>query len=262
MNFTTGVVTASVLALVALVASCSSVTVVETGHRGVKTTFGKVEGAPLPEGIYFTSPFTTNIHQVDIRTQKLEDKSEVYTKDAQTSTIKYAVNYSVKGDQAGELYKTVGSDFAEKLIPQVVQGGLKNAAGKWEAIDIISHREDVRMEVEAALKTSLAERGIIVEGFQMTDVAFTQAFDKAVEAKVIAIQNADQAKNTTVQVREQANQRVIAADADAKAMQIKSAALSQNQNLVAYEAVQKWNGELPTYMLGNGTLPFINVGKQ
>lgn len=259
MNIRAGLIVSVVLGLVFLVASCSSVNVVDTGHRGIKTVFGKVIGDPLPEGIYFTSPFTTSIHSVDIRTQKFEDKTEVYTKDVQTSTIKYAVNYSVKSDQAGELYKTVGAEFAEKLIPQVVQGGLKNAAGKWEAVDIISHREDVRSEVETALKTTLAERGIVVEGFQMTDVEFTKAFDEAVEAKVIAIQSAEQAKNQTVQVREQANQRVIAADADAKAMQIKSAALSQNQNLVAYEAVQKWNGVMPNYMLNGGTLPFINV---
>lgn len=249
-----------VLALVTLVGSCSSVNIVETGHRGIMTRFGKVEGEPLPEGIYFTSPFTTSIHEMDIRTQKFEDKTDVYTKDVQTATIAYAVNYSVKGEAAGDLFRTVGTDFATKLIPQVVQGGLKNAAGKWEAVEIISHREDVRAEVEGALRTALAERGLTVEGFQMIDVAFTKKFDEAVEAKVVAIQTAEQAKNQTVQIEEQAKQRVIAAEADAKAMQIKSQALSQNQNLVSYEAVQKWDGKLPEYMMGN-TVPFLSLSK-
>lgn len=258
MNIIQIAVTSAVLGLLAIVASCSSVNVVETGHRGVKTVFGKVEGDPLPEGIYFTSPFTTSIHQIDIRTQKLESSTEIYTKDVQTATVKYAVNYSVKGDQAGELFKTVGNTYAEKLIPQAVQGALKNAAGKWEAMEVINHRENVRSEVENNLREILAPRGLVVEGFQLTDVAFTKMFDDAVEAKVVAIQRADEAKNTTVQVTEQAKQRVIAAQADAQAMKIKSEALSQNQNLVQYEAVQKWNGVLPEYMMGSAT-PFISI---
>ena len=39
---------------------------------------------------------------------------------------------------------------------------------------------------------------------------------------------------------------------------IRAQALSENKSLVEWEAVQKWNGILPTYMLG-GTTPFINV---
>lgn len=259
MSITKGVILAVVLGFLALVASCSSVTTVETGHRGVKTVFGKVEGDPLPEGIYFTSPFTTAIHEIDIRTQKFEAKTAVYTKDVQTAEVMYAVNYSVKGDQAGELYKTVGRDYEATLIPQAVQGALKNAAGKWEAVDIISNRENVRAEVEKTLSATLAPRGLIVEGFQLTDVQFTKEFDNAVEAKVIAIQKADQARNNTVQVQEQAKQTVISAQADAQAMKIKSEALSQNQNLVQYEAVLKWDGKLPEYMMGN-TVPFVNIG--
>lgn len=257
------IVLAAVLGLVLLVSCCSSVTIVETGHRGVKTVFGKVEEPPLVEGIYFTSPFTTSIHQLDIRTQKFTDKTEVYTKDVQTATVEYTVNFSVKGDQAGALFQTVGLEYAEKLIPQVVQGGLKNAAGKWDAVDIISNREKVRAEVEAALITTLAPRGVVIEGFQMVDVSFTKEFDQAVEAKVIAIQKAEQARNNTVTVSEQAKQAVITAQGDAQAMKIKSDALSQNQNLVAYEAVQRWNGKLPeTVYMGSGSpVPFLNVNK-
>lgn len=253
------IVGAAALGLLLLVSSCSGVTVVETGHRGIKTEFGKVEGDPLAEGIYFTSPFTTSIHTMDTRTQKASDKTEAYTKDVQTAAIAYAVNYSLQPDAVGELYKTVGPDYEETLIPQAVQGALKNAFGKWEAVDIISNREAVRSEVESNLKTTLAPRGILVEGFQLTDVQFTKEFDAAVESKVIAIQKADEARNNTVQVQEQAKQTVISAQADAQAMKVKSDALSSNPGLVQYEAVQKWNGVLPETMLGN-TTPFINVG--
>jgi hypothetical protein len=44
-------------------------------------------------------------------------------------------------------------------------------------------------------------------------------------------------------------------------MQIKSEALSKNQNLVPYELATRWNGALPQYMLGGASVPFIDVSK-
>ena len=66
------------------------------------------------------------------------------------------------------------------------------------------------------------------------------------------------AENKTKRVQEEARQKVIAAEAEAKAMQIRAEALAQNKNLTEYEAVQKWDGKLPQYMMGN-TVPFINM---
>lgn len=74
----------------------------------------------------------------------------------------------------------------------------------------------------------------------------------------MAEQETLKAKNVTVQDKEEARQKVIAAEAAAKAMQIKTQSLSQNRALVQYEAVQKWNGQLPTYMMGK-SVPFINL---
>ena len=48
------------------------------------------------------------------------------------------------------------------------------------------------------------------------------------------------------------------AEAEAKSMAIRAKALSQNKSLVQYEAVQKWDGKMPQYMLGS-SVPFINV---
>ena len=41
-------------------------------------------------------------------------------------------------------------------------------------------------------------------------------------------------------------------------MSIRAHALTQNKALVQYEAVQKWDGKMPTYMMGD-SVPFINI---
>ena len=92
----------------------------------------------------------------------------------------------------------------------------------------------------------------------MTEINYSDVFERAIESKVTAEQEALKAKNKTVQVQEEAKQKVIAAEAEAKSMAIRAKALSQNKSLVQYEAVQKWDGKMPQYMMGN-SVPFINV---
>ena len=75
---------------------------------------------------------------------------------------------------------------------------------------------------------------------------------------MIAVEQAKEAKNKTVRIEEESKQQIIQAQAEAESMRIRANALTQNKNLVEYEAVQKWNGKLPEYMMG-GTMPFINI---
>lgn len=244
----------------AIIIFCMSICIIDTGYRGIKTEFGKVSEETLSEGFYFVNPFTVKVHRLTVRTEVYDGSTQTYTKDVQPADIKYVVNFSVDPATASHLFQTVGYEYISKLITPVIEGSIKTTLGKWEAVELIANREKARAEVQLFLKQQLEPRGIRVENFQIVNIDYSNQFESAVEAKVVAIQNAEQARNKTVQVQEEANQRLIAAEADAKAMKIKSDALSQNPNLVSYEAVQKWDGALPTYMMGN-SVPFINFSK-
>jgi regulator of protease activity HflC (stomatin/prohibitin superfamily) len=75
---------------------------------------------------------------------------------------------------------------------------------------------------------------------------------------VIAVEQAKEAQNKTVRVKEEATQKIIEAKAEAESMSIRTKALSANKGLIQYEAVQKWDGRLPQYMMGD-SVPFINL---
>jgi len=72
------------------------VEVVDTGHRGVKTRFGKVIGDSLPEGLYFYNPITTTISEMDTRVQKWSAKTEAYTNDVQQVEVSFTVNFALE----------------------------------------------------------------------------------------------------------------------------------------------------------------------
>lgn len=233
---------------------------IEEGGRGIFTKWGKVEGDPYQPGLYFYNPISSHIFEMDVRERKMEDHSLCFTQDTQKVDVAYAVTYYPEPSKIGFLYSQFGRDWDEKIVKQVVLGSLKDTIGKYRADDLVGQRERARLDSEAELTQALAKRHINVTKLDMTNLDFDDGYEKAVEAKVVAVQKAAEAKNHTVEVEETAKQTIASAKADAESMRIKSQALSQNKGLVSYEAIQKWDGKLPTYMFGS-TVPMINLDK-
>ncbi len=255
------IVVGAVVALFLLITGCEGMQTVKTGYRGIKVTFGHVDPLPLSEGLYFINPFTTHMAQLNIQTVKWDANSEAYTKDVQKSTIHFAINYSLDPAYSAEMYRTVGEEWANVLIPQVINEEVKRQIGQVEAVGLIAQRDTIAREIERLVTQNLAAKHILVSGFRLTNIDYTKEFEDAVEAKVVAQQKAIEEQNRTVQIQQQANQTVISAKANAESMTIRANALSQNPKLVEWEAVQKWNGILPQYMLGGAT-PFINMASK
>jgi len=246
------------IGLVAALGGCG-LHIVQTGHRGVKTSFGQVKGPPLSEGLYWVDPFTTAIHSMDVRIQRLDGKTEAYTRDVQEATVEFTLNYKLQPEAAADIYRTVGEDWVSKLVGQVVFQHLKDVIGQWDAVDLIANRQKANDAAQVAILQALAARNVDVTGFSITDFEFSRAFNAAVEAKVIAQQRAQEAQNRTEQIKQEAQQKVIAATAEAQSMKIRADALSQNPKLVSWEAVEKWDGKLPVNMYGGAAIPFIDV---
>lgn len=246
------------IALIILVCICNPIAIVGVGERGVKITLGQTSPQSYLEGVHFVTPFISKIHNLNVKTQKANIKTQVYTKDIQTASITYVLNYNLQPNNVHKMYREVGEDYQEKILMPTVEGILKDVCGKWNAQDLVANRERATDEVISKLRGNLKTRYINVTEFNMTDIKFGNSFETAIEAKVTAEQSALQAKNKTVQIQEEAHQKIISAEAEAKSMSIRANALTQNKALVEYEAVQKWNGELPSYMMGN-SIPLINL---
>ncbi len=256
-NGIAGVVTIIVLFVIAILL-CNPIVVVGVGERGVKVTLGKVSPESLGEGMHFIMPYVQKIAKMDVKTQKYNTQTHVYTKDIQQARISYVVNYNLMSDSAYRMYQEVGMDYVSKVINPVLEGSIKDVIGKWNAQDLVANREEATNDILLKLREQLSERYVNVTGFQIVDINYSEVFERAIESKVTAEQDALKAKNKTVQIQEEARQKVISAEAEAKSMSIRANALTQNKALVEYEAVQKWNGILPQYMMGN-SVPFVNL---
>lgn len=251
-----------VLVLMALALSGCGFEIVDTGNRGLKVTFGEIVSEPLPEDIYFYNPLTSDVIELDIREQALSQKTVAYTKDVQQVEVTYTINFRPDPTQIDTIYRDIGKDWAAKLLPQIINGKLKDVVGTYVAVDLVGERGPAIAAVEKAIRESAEGRYIIVTRFEATDLSFTKEFEAATEAKVTAAQLAEKAINDTRRIKEEATQKVATAQGEATAIKVRSEALAKNPGLAAYEAVLKWDGKLPQYMLAGGALPFIDIGKK
>lgn len=234
-------------------------TTVDNGERGVEVSFGEIKEV-LPEGFHTYNPLTTSVVFVDTKVQRRDAKASAYTKDVQQVDIAFTVTYSLKPDAVASVFKQVGTNWEQRFVEPVVQAGLKEVVGQYEATDLVSKRGEASDKIRTRLSDALIKNGVQMADFNITNLDFNDEFERAVESKVRAVQEAEKAENETVRIREEATQKIITAKAEAEAMKIQSEALRENKGLTEYKAVEKWNGVLPTMMMGN-TVPFINLSK-
>lgn len=236
--------------------------IVEPGYRGIETNLGKVVGEPLAEGLHFYNPLTSDIKEFNIRQETWSAKTSIFTKDTQRVEVEFAVTYTPDPKAVTKIYLEVGREEAlvEKIVKPVVLGSLKDAIGQVIADELVSKRELITRAALKEVQENLASKNVFITDLQFTNLDFDDAYEQAVEQKVVATQMAQKSKNETVQIEEQAKQTVATARAEAEAMRIKSQALSQNKGLVEFEIAKKWNGVLPQYMMGN-SVPLIDFSK-
>lgn len=249
-----------IVGIIVFITLISGIYYVSPGYRGTLVTLGNVHQTSFNNGIGFKWPFVSSMIETDIRTQVYNDTAVTYTKDIQTATIGFNLTYNVVPENVPQLYERIGKEYQTKLITPILQDAIKDVVGSWQAQDLVANRDRARMQILNTLKNKINKKYIQNISFQITNLDYSDNFETAIENKVIAEQKAQEAVNNTKRIQEEANQKVISAKADAEAMGIKAQALEKNQKLVDYEAVQKWDGKLPTYMLGTST-PFINLSK-
>ena len=146
----------------------------------------------------------------------------------------------------------------EQIGKPVVVAAVKDVLGQYTAENLVSERAALQKKATSHVAEKLLARHVMVTGVEFTDIKFQPEYERAVEGKVVAIQHAERAKNETEEIREKKEQAILTAQGQAESMRIKANALVANPKLVEFEAVQKWDGKLPTMMMGNST-PFINL---
>lgn len=242
------------LFVVPMLAGCGSV---DTGNVGLYNRFGKIDDTIATEGVYALNPFTTKLENMSVQTTPYKADTKVYTRDIQTATVSFNISTSLNPSSAVAMRKTIGLEWRDRILPQTVEAAIKDAFGSYNASDAVAQRERIRDKIELDLKQTLAKRGIRVDDFQLTNIDYSDAFEKAVERAQVATQKANEAKNRTVEVEENAKQTVLKANADAESIRVQAAAISANPAIIELKRAERWNGVMPSTVYCSASTPCV-----
>lgn len=245
----------------------SSFTTVEAGTRGVVTRFGQVSRT-LEPGAHLVLPFAESVHSMSAQTLVVKPSENAASHDLQVVHTQVTLAYHFDPDYMGYIYSQLAdaSDNAveNKVVIPAILEAIKAETARYDANQLIAERPAVRDGIENFVTTRLKPYHIISESVTITDFNFSDDFNKAIELKVTAQQQAEKASNDLQRIKIEAEQKVAAAEGEAQALRAQKEQITPEllQLRTIEMLAQKWDGHLPeNYYGGNAPLPIVDVLK-
>jgi regulator of protease activity HflC (stomatin/prohibitin superfamily) len=264
------IVAVVVTVIIIIVIMVESVVTVQAGYRGVVLYLGAVEDRVLAEGLHFITPFAEQVVQMEVRTQKFQAEASAASKDLQEVHTVIAVNYRIDPQQVNKIYQLLGVNYQDRIISPTIQESVKASVAKFNAEELITRRETAKDVIAQAIRSTLASNNIMIQNVFITDFQFSQSFADQIEQKVVAFQKFLTEQNNLKTVQVIANQNVVQAEAAARANVAKAEGESQAIKIITqqlrsspeylqWQAINRWNGQLPYALGGEGGFPFSKV---
>lgn len=244
----------------ALMILSSGIRMISAGQVGVALLFGKVQPVVLHEGINLVNPLY-DVVEMNTRVLRHQAKYDAASKDLQAVHVEMVLNYRLLPDKAAEVYQRIGPNFASVIIDPAAQEVLKANTALHVATEILHQRPKIKADIQRELTTWLAKYGIEVKEAALANIRFDKAYEKAIEAKQIEEQKAEQKRYELVQAQRQAEIAAAQAKGEGEATRIRAdAEATYNQKvsasltptLIQQRYLEKWDGKLPQFSMGSG----------
>ncbi|MBR5411403.1 MAG: hypothetical protein IK104_12095 [Clostridia bacterium] len=258
-------IVAAVVALLLLVTVPMSIHTIDTGEVAVVKVLGEAKYVRYA-GTHFDF-WLTNTYQVyDSKVQNVDITTNTYSSDAQTMDVQMTLQYQIMSDKVVDIAKQYGSlELLENRIRSISIEKTKAVLSSHKAMNIIADRAAMSPAVEKAIKDAIDEDFFVdVTAVVLTNIDFSDAFENAVEEKMIAEQKQLKAayeNQTKVEKSEaDAKARLIDAEAEAKALLIQAEAEAEANRLLEESLtdkilrqryIEKWDGVLPKTVAGD-----------
>lgn len=264
------IIVAIVVGLIAFIA-LNSIVIISPGQAGVISILGKAQNTPLLEGLHFKPPVIATVDVYDVTVQKFEVPAESSTRDLQTLSASFAINFRLDPIKVVDIRRTQGTlqNIVSKIIAPQTQESFKIAASLRTAEESVTQRSLLKDDFDSALTDRLSNYGIIVLDTSVVDLNFSKEFASAVEDKQIAEQRAQRAVYVAQEAEQEALAEINRAKGRAEAQRLLAESLTGagGDLVLKREAIDAWGrggAQMPKVLVMNddtATPPFIfNLG--
>ena len=272
------------LAVLLLIALMGSWYTVNETERGVLLRNGALVGVVEP-GLSFKIPLIETVKLISVQSNATTYQGlQAYSKDQQTATLNVSVSWHVVPAEVGKVYMQYQDldGLVARLISRQVPTQVENVFGQYNAVSAVQNRGKFVADVTKAIRDSVTGP-VVIDGVQVENIDFSDDYERSialrmkaevevktreqmlateqVEAQIVVTRAQADADSKVAQAKADAEATRLRGSAEADAIKAKTLALSSNPMLIELTKAERWDGKLPTTVLPNGTLPFIDASK-
>lgn len=243
-----------------------SVSIIQQGHVGICTSFGKYKRVLSP-GLNFRIPLVETVHSnLSLQNRSVELEFQAITLDQANVNFKSLILYSVLNADEETLkraaFRFVDSKSFMQAFVRSVEGSIRAFVATKAQSEILTVRHEIVNAVKAHIDEELCDWGHHLINLQINDISFDEAIMRSM-AQVVAsnnmraaAQNEAQAqyisKTRVAEAEAQARRTVAQADKDADQLRGEGNALLRKQmadGLAEAGKIMEQNEVDPTFML-------------
>ena len=255
---------------------------IDSTETGVAKSWGEVEKDSINPGLAFNMMIGTDLYTMRTANKianftGTEDKEDlpselntnsitVLTEQQLPIPLDVSVMYNLLPKMAPTMLANVGPDgvWDNMLIVKEARSSVRDAIGQTSLEKLNGQRDQYEKRIQQLMSAKLAPYGVVVSNVSIRNIGIPNAIKEAVLAKETAKQNAEKAKYQVEQATQEAQIEIAKAKGLADANNILANSLTQQ--LVSYKQLEiqriqaeKWNGAMPTTMLGSNTNTLLQL---
>lgn len=278
-KFAIGAITTVIAAIFGGIYLISCMETVPPGYVGVKVNLYADKG--VNNEVYNTGRYFLNINEklyIFPTFNQLANYREPFrfqTSDAMDITANVGIEYNIDPTKVSTIFQTYRKGIEEITavnLRQLISDSLIKNASSMDINQLTAGGKTVLLDsVLKELRAKLENTGIrVIKLSWISDLQYPRQVKESINAKIEATQRALLRENEVAQSKAEAQKRIeeargiaestrLRAQAEADAIAIKAKALRDNPDIIQLNAIEKWDGKLPTYMTNGATTPFLGI---
>jgi prohibitin 2 len=212
---------------------------VDAGHMAIKyNRLSGVGGTTFREGFHFMIPWFERPIIFDTRARPHTMTSLTGSRDLQMVNINVRVLSKPDMSKLPEIYRVLGIDFDEKVLPSIVNEVLKSVVAQYNASELIVSRDMVSRMIRQRLTERAGDFHILLDDVSITHLNFSPEYEKAVESKQVAQQQAEKARYLVLKAQEEKKRTIIHAEGERQSAQMIGEAMAENPGFIELRRIQ------------------------